>query len=179
MAAETPPGGRPPERERRKLKTAQRPPKGGSEVVAALNDLLTGELTAINQYFLHAKLCKNWGFSKLASKIHAESIDEMRHADELIERVLYLDGLPNVQRLGRIRVGETVREALEADLSLEYEAIPKLRDAIALCHATGDHGSRMLVEKILKAEEEHLDWLETQLRLMDNVGDDVYLAEQI
>ncbi|MBA2320319.1 MAG: bacterioferritin [Deltaproteobacteria bacterium] len=157
----------------------RRPPKGGTEVVTALNDLLTGELTAINQYFLHAKLCKNWGFTKLAAKIHAESIDEMKHADALIERILYLDGLPNVQRLGRIRVGETVREAMEADLSVEYDAIPKLRDTIALCTATGDHGTRLLVERILEAEEEHLDWLETQLRLMDNVGDDVYLAEQI
>ncbi len=165
--------------EKRKSKMTKRPPKGGSEVVAALNELLTGELTAINQYFLHAKMCRNWGFEKLAAKTHAESIDEMKHADALIERILYLDGLPNVQRLGRIRVGETVREALESDLSLEYEAVPRLREAIALCTTQGDHGSRILCERILVSEEAHLDWLETQLRLMDNVGDDAYLAEQI
>ena len=112
--------------------------KGGAEIIAALNEILTGELTAINQYFLHAKLCRNWGFDRLHTKIHAESIDEMKHADQLIERILYLDGMPNVQRLGRIRVGENVPEMLEADRGLEIEAIPRLNVAIALTVAHGD-----------------------------------------
>jgi bacterioferritin len=153
--------------------------KGGPNIIAALNEILTGELTAINQYFLHAKMLKNWGYHRLAKKIHHESIDEMKHADELIERILYLDGLPNVQRLGHIRVGETVPEMFAADMELEKEAIPRLNAAIALCVAEGDNGTRVLLDEILEDEEEHLDWLETQQRLVAQLGEVPYLAEQM
>lgn len=153
--------------------------KGGKDIVDALNEILTGELTAINQYFVHAKLCRNWGYERLRKKIWDESIDEMKHADDLIERIIYLGGIPNVQRLGRIRIGENVREVFESDLELEREAIPRLNDTIALCRDQGDNGTRHLLEKILVDEEEHLDWLETQLELMDRLGDPIYLAEQI
>lgn len=153
--------------------------KGGKEIVDALNEILTGELTAINQYFVHAKLCRNWGYEKLRKHIWDESIDEMKHADDLIERIIYLGGIPNVQRLGRIRIGENVREVFEADLELERQAIPRLNDTIALCREHGDNGTRHLLEKILVDEEEHLDWIETQLDLMDRLGEPFYLAEQI
>ena len=153
--------------------------KAGKPIIDALNDVLTAELTAINQYFLHAKMCQDWGFERLYKKIHAESIDEMKHADALIERILYLDGLPNVQKLGRIRIGENVREIFECDMGLELDAIPRLNKAIALCTEVGDNGTRSLLEGILVSEEEHLDWLEAQIGLMDTVGDPAYLAEQI
>jgi bacterioferritin len=148
-------------------------------VVAALNEVLTGELTAINQYFLHGRMCRNFGYTRLANKIHAESIDEMKHADALIERILFLGGLPNVQRLGKVNIGETVPEMLECDLALELEALPRLQKAIALCAERGDHGSRMLFDRILASEEEHTDWLETQLGLIQQLGATAYLAEQI
>jgi len=150
-----------------------------AKVIKVLNEVLTGELTAINQYFLHAKMMQNWGYKRLGGIIHKESIDEMKHADELIERVLYLDGLPNVQRLGRVSVGETPRECLEADLALEYEALPRLQEGIALCRDEADNGTRALLEDILRSEEEHVDWLEAQLNLMNELGDVAYLAEQI
>lgn len=153
--------------------------KGGVEIIAALNEILTGELTAINQYFLHARLCKNWGFERLNKKIYAESIDEMKHADQLIERILYLDGLPNVQRLGRIRIGENVPEMLDADKGLELDAIPRLNTAIALCTSHGDNGTRALLEGILRSEEEHLDWLETQEKIIATIGLQEYLSQQI
>jgi bacterioferritin len=153
--------------------------KAGPNVVAALNDILTAELTGINQYFLHAKLLENWGLPRLAAKVRAESIDEMKHADELIERILYLEGLPNVQRLNRIRVGESVPEMYQSDLELERDAIPRLNAAIALCVAEADNGTRAMLEEILRSEEEHLDWLETQLRLIDQLGLPAYLAEQM
>jgi bacterioferritin len=153
--------------------------KSGKEVIDALNEVLTAELTAINQYFVHAKILANQGFHRLAGQVRAESIDEMKHADALIERILYLDGIPNVQRLGRIRIGEAPREMFEADLALEQEAIPRLNGFVALCRDLGDNGTRALLEEILRSEEEHLDWLETQLGLMDRLGEVAYLAEQL
>ena len=153
--------------------------KAGQAVIDVLNDVLTAELTAINQYFLHAKMLDNWGYKRLAKIVRDESIDEMKHADEVIERILYLEGLPNVQRLGRIRIGETVREQFECDKTLEEEAIPRLNGHIKTVREAGDNGTRALLEHILVDEEEHLDWLEAQLGLMERVGEQAYLAEQI
>ncbi len=153
--------------------------KAGKEIVDLLNEVLTGELTAINQYFLHAKMFENWGYRRLYEKVYHESIDEMKHADVLIERILYLDGVPNVQRLGRVRIGENPEEMLKADMALEQEAIPRLNDGIALCRETGDNGTRHLLEEILVSEEEHLDWIEAQLHLIQEVGLQNYLSEQI
>lgn len=148
-------------------------------IVPLLNEVLAWELTAINQYFLHAKMCEDWGYSRLHAKLRHESIDEMRHAEALIERVLYLDGLPNLQRLEKLNIGETVKEQFRSDLALEYLAIPRLNDAIAACRDAGDNGTRSLLEEILRSEEEHIDWLETQLALIDQVGEANYLSQQI
>ncbi len=153
--------------------------KGSDKVIDLLNEVLTAELTAINQYFIHAKMCGNWGFVRLGKKIRDESIDEMKHADELIERILFLEGIPNLQRLGKVNVGETVKEQFELDLQLEYTAIERLKDGIALCREERDEGSRDMLEHILISEEEHTDWLETQLELMKTLGEQKYLAEQI
>lgn len=153
--------------------------KAGENVIAALNEILTGELTAVNQYFLHAKMLENWGYLRLAHKLRTESIDEMKHADELIERILYLEGVPNVQKLDRIRIGEDVPEMFRSDLALEQEAIPRLNKAIALCVAEGDNGTREMLARILESEEEHLDWLETQLHLVDQLTLAGYLAQQL
>ena len=153
--------------------------KGDPKVIDLLNEVLTGELTAINQYFLHAKMCKNWGYKALASYIHKESIDEMKHADMLIERILYLEGLPNVQRLGKVNIGQTVPEMLRNDYAVEGVAIPLLNKGIQLCREAGDNGSEDLLTKILVAEEEHADWLEAQFDLMKQVGEPNYLAQQI
>ncbi len=153
--------------------------KGSQKVVDLLNEVLTNELTAINQYFLHARMCENWGYERLWHKIRDESIDEMKHADELIERILYLEGLPNVQRLGKVNIGQTVDEQLRVDLDLERRAIPMLNDGIALCRAEGDNGTADLLEDILEAEEEHANWLEAQLSLVEQVGLQNYLSEQI
>jgi bacterioferritin len=153
--------------------------KGKPEVIDALNEILTGELTAINQYFIHARMCGNWGYKRLCEKIKAESIDEMKHADRLIQRVLFLDGVPNVQRLGKINIGQTVPEQLKLDLEVERVAVPKLNQFIELCRSLGDNGSRDLLEDILKAEEDHVDWLEAQLTLLAQVGEAQYLAQQI
>ncbi len=153
--------------------------QGDEAVITALNEILTGELTAINQYFLHSRMQNNWGFVKLGHATYDESIDEMKHADELIERILFLEGHPNLQRLNPIRVGETVEEQLVADLELEHDAMARLRPAIRLALDTGDTGSRMLFEKILQAEEEHVDYLETQLHLYRTLGAQDYLAQQI
>ncbi|MCB9683684.1 MAG: bacterioferritin [Alphaproteobacteria bacterium] len=153
--------------------------KAGKQVIDALNEVLTAELTAINQYFLHAKMLENWGFLGLAGKVRAESIDEMKHADQLIDRILYLEGVPNVQKLGRVRIGEDVAEMWRSDLTLEQEAIPRLNTAIALCRDQADNGTRQLLDEILASEEEHLDWLETQLHLIDTVGLQAYLAQHI
>ena len=147
-------------------------------VINALNDVLTAELTAINQYFVHAEMCGDWGYKRLHDRIRAESIDEMRHAEKLIERVIYLQGIPNVQKLGRIRIGESVHEQLKLDVALEYEAVPRLNKGIELCRENGDNGSRLLLEEILASEEEHIDWLESQLDQIEQMGIQNYLATQ-
>ena len=153
--------------------------KGDAKVIEYLNKALYNELTAINQYFLHAKMLKNWGFKELAEHEYKESIDEMKHADKLSERILFLDGLPNFQALGKLRIGETPREILECDLALEQEALPPLREAIAYCESVADYVSRQLFVDILDSEEEHIDWLETQLDLVARLGEQNYLAQQL
>ena len=153
--------------------------KGDAKVIEFLNKALYNELTAINQYFLHAKMLKNWGLKELAEHEYHESIDEMKHADKLSERILFLDGLPNFQALGRLRIGENPLEVLRADLALELEAIPLLREAIAHCEAVNDFGSRKLFSDILVSEEEHVDWIETQLSLIERIGEANYLAQQL
>lgn len=153
--------------------------KGHSKLIEMLNEVLTGELTGINQYFVHAKMCENWGYKRLYEKIRKESLEEMQHADELIERILYLEGIPNVQRLGKVRVGETVPEQLKVDLALEKEAVERLNRAISLAVEVGDNGTRELLESILTSEEEHIEWLEAQLTLLRQVGEQNYLAQQI
>ena len=152
---------------------------GNDEIIELLNEVLTAELTAINQYFVDAKMIGNWGYERLAAKFREDSIDEMKDADALIDRVLYLEGMPNLQRLGVVRVGETVPEKLSAALDVEREAIERLNRGIALCTERGDNGSRDLLEHILEGEEEHADWLETQLALIGQVGEAHYLAQQI
>lgn len=153
--------------------------KGNDEVLTLLNLLLTNELTAINQYFIHAKMCENWGFQRLAAKVRDESIDEMRHADMVISRILFLEGVPNLQRLNKIHVGETVKEQFEADLQLEYAAIAFLNQGIAKTRDIGDNASEDLFTRILVSEEEHTDWLETQLELIRQVGEQNYLSQQL
>jgi bacterioferritin len=153
--------------------------KGDAKVIEYLNKALYNELTAINQYFLHAKMLKNWGFKELAEHEYKESIDEMKHADKLSERILFLDGLPNFQALGKLRIGETPREILECDLLLEQEALPVLRDAIAYCESVADYVSRQLFANILDSEEEHIDWLETQLSVIDRIGEPNYLLTKL
>ena len=153
--------------------------KGDAKVIEYLNKALYNELTAINQYFLHAKMLKNWGFKELAEHEYKESIDEMKHADKLSERILFLDGLPNFQALGKLRIGETPREILECDLALEQEALPPLREAIAYCESEADYVSRQLFANILDSEEEHIDWLETQLSVIDRIGEPNYLLTKL
>jgi len=149
------------------------------KVIEHLNKALKNELTAINQYFLHSRMCKDWGLKRLADKEYEESIDEMKHADELIERILFLEGLPNLQDLGKLYVGQHVREVLECDLKLEMEALPVLRDAIAYCEEVNDYVSRRLFTDILESEEEHVDWLETQLGLIEKTGLENYIQSQM
>jgi bacterioferritin len=153
--------------------------KGDQKIIDLLNEVLTGELTAINQYFLHAKMCGNWGYQRLHEHIRKESIDEMKHADMLIERILYLEGLPNVQRLGKINIGQSVVEMLKNDLGVESVAIPLLNKGIDDCRKAGDNGSEALLIGILTSEEAHVDWLESQLDLVKQVGEAHYLAQQI
>jgi bacterioferritin len=152
---------------------------GNDEVVEILNAVLTAELTAINQYFADAKMFENWGYGRLASHFRDESIDEMKDAEELMDRILFLEGLPNMQRLSSVRVGETAAEKFELALALEVEAIERLNQGVARCTEVGDTGSRDLLARILHGEEEHADWLETQLGLLRQLGDTAYLAEQI
>ncbi len=153
--------------------------RGDPAVIEALNNILTAELTAINQYFIHAKMCRNWGFHRLAKHNRDESIDEMKHADEVIERILFLDGVPNMQRLGPVRVGEAVPEQFKVDLELELEAVKRYNGAIALCTEKNDAGTRELLEELLKDEESSVDWHEAQLGLIQTLGVERYLAEQL
>ena len=153
--------------------------QGDKKVIEYLNKALENELTAINQYFLHARMYKNWGYAKLNEKEYHESIDEMKHADKLIERILFLEGLPNLQNLGKLMIGENPQEMLGCDLKLEKLAIPLLREAIAYCETVSDYISRELFESILDSEEEHVDWLETQLGLVEQIGIQNYLQSQM
>jgi bacterioferritin len=153
--------------------------RGDPQIIEALNDVLTAELTAVNQYIVHSKMCENWGYTKLQKKKREFAIEEMHDADEIIERILYFDGVPNMQRLNPVRVGETATEQHKLDLDVEVSAIDRLNKGIALCRDKGDNGTRELLETILKGEEKHADWLEAQLHLIDEVGKEQYLAEQI
>ncbi len=151
--------------------------KGDSKILALLNEVLKAELTAINQYFLHAEMCANWGYYKLAGTTRKESIEEMTHAEKLMERIIFLDGTPNMSELFRINVGQNVSQQLKNDLQLEYEAVRRLNQGIALCRDSGDDGSRELLKSILLDEEHHIDWLEAQLHAIDEMGVQNYLAQ--
>ena len=153
--------------------------KGDPKVIEHLNTALKLELTTVNQYFLHARMFKDWGFSKIAKVEYEESIDEMKHADALIERILFLEGLPNVQDLGKVLIGENVKECLECDLEAERRAHPVYKEAIAYCESVGDYVSRQLFDEILNSEEEHIDFLETQLGLIEKIGEERYLQSQM
>jgi len=153
--------------------------KGDAQIIKSLNEILTAELTAINQYFIHSRMCANWGYQKLAEKKREESIGEMKDADKIIERILYLEGVPNMQKLNPVRVGEDPVEQHRNDLIVETEAIARFNKAIALCRDKGDNGSRELLEGILTGEEDAADWLEAQLHIIDEIGKEAYLAEQI
>jgi len=153
--------------------------QGDAKIIEALNDVLSAELTAINQYFIHHKMCENWGYARLSQKKRSESIEEMHHADHVIERILFLDGVPNMQRLYTVRVGENPIEQHEVDLALELEAVKRLNEAIRLAREKGDNGTEELLESVLKDEEEGIDWLEAQLHLVKEVGRERYLAEMI
>ncbi|HVY26838.1 MAG TPA: bacterioferritin [Polyangiaceae bacterium] len=153
--------------------------RGDAEILDVLNEILTSELTAINQYFIHYKMCENWGYKRLAKKKREESIEEMKHADKVIERILYLGGVPNMQRLSPVRVGEEPIEMHKLDLTLELEAVARLNRAIQLCLSKNDGGTRDLVEKILSEEEDAIDWLEAQLHQLADMGRENYLAQQL
>jgi bacterioferritin len=152
--------------------------QGDTEILAALNDILTSELTAINQYFIHHKMLENWGYLRLSQKKREESIEEMKHADKIIERILYLDGVPNLQRLSPVRVGEEPIEMHRLDLELEREAVARLNQAIALCLDKKDAGTRELLESLLEDEEDSIEWLDAQLYIVKDIGRERYLAEQ-
>jgi len=153
--------------------------KGHDEVIKMLNEVLTSELTAINQYFIHAKMCEDWGFQRLAAKKKEESIEEMKHADAVIARILFLEGVPNMQRYFPVKVGDDAIEQHKLDLELEYDAVKRLNAGIATCRDLGDNGTRELLEMILHEEEEGIDWLEAQLHLIESIGRERYLSEQI
>ncbi len=152
---------------------------GDPKIIEALNDILTAELTAINQYFVHFRMCENWGYEKLAKKKREESLEEMSHADKIIDRILYLDGIPNVQRLYAVRVGQDATEQHQLDLELEKAAVERYNKAIALCRELGDNGTRELLDQLLKEEEDAVDWLEAQLHIIREIGKEHYLAQQI
>jgi len=153
--------------------------QGNAGLIEALNEVLTSELTAVNQYFIHYRMCENWGYGRLAHKKREESLEEMKHADEIIERILFLDGTPNMQRLSPVNVGEEPVEQHRLDLALELDAVARLNGAITQAREASDNGTRDLLERILKDEEESVDWHEAQLYLVENVGREAYLAEQI
>ena len=153
--------------------------RGDDEIISLLNEQLTSELTAINQYFLHAKMQANWGFTELAAHTRAESIEEMHHAERVTDRILFLEGLPNYQRLFSLRVGQTVREQFQADLAVEMEVLERLRPGITLCWEKRDITTANLLEQILSDEENHIDYLETQLELMDKLGEQLYLSQLV
>jgi bacterioferritin len=153
--------------------------RGDDEIIALLNEQLTSELTAINQYFLHAKMQQNWGLTKLAAYTKSESLDEMRHAELITDRILFLEGLPNYQRLFSLRIGQTVREQLQADLAIEVEVVERLRPGIKLCRDKGDITTARLFEEILTDEEHHIDYIETNLELIDRLGEQLYLAQLV
>ena len=153
--------------------------KGDAEVIQVLNDVLCAELTAINQYFIHAMMCEQWRLTRLAKHMREESIGEMKHAEEVIDRILYLDGRPNMQKYMKINVGKTVPEMHQVDLELETDAVARLNPGVELCRAKGDNGTRLLLEKILHDEEEHIDWLEAQLQQIQDMGVPNYLARQV
>lgn len=153
--------------------------KGSQKIIDALNEVLTGELTAINQYFLHSRMLKDWGLEKLAKLEYDASIDEMKHADQIIQRVLFLEGLPNVQKLDRIHIGQNIEELIDCDLKVEYAAVPRLKECITLAEAEKDYISRDLFASILASEEEHVDWLETQKGLIEKVGVQNFIQTQI
>ena len=153
--------------------------KGHADIIANLNKVLAGELTAINQYFLHARICTDWGYKILGKKIYEESIDEMKHAQELIDRILFLEGLPNLQKLNGLRIGQNIEEIMKGDLALEHDNIPNLREGIELCMQHKDHVTREMLEHILVSEEEHVDWLESQMKIMSDIGVENYLSQQV
>lgn len=153
--------------------------QGDKQVISYLNKVLTSELTSINQYFLHARMYKNWGLDELNEKAYKKSIKDMKQADDLIERILFLEGLPNLQQLGRLRIGEHTEEMLQSDMDFQMEQLPLLREAIAYCETASDYVSRELLESILEYEEDHVDWIETQQYLIDNAGIENYLQSQM
>jgi len=153
--------------------------KGNEDVIQVLQDVLCAELTAINQYFIHARMCENWKYKRLAEHLLKESVGEMKHAQVIIDRILYFDGYPNMQKYMKINVGKTVAEQHQADVQLEYDAVARLNAGIELCRAKGDNGTRALLEDILKSEEDHIDWLEAQLHQIQEIGIQNYLAQQI
>ena len=153
--------------------------KGSTIIIQGLNDILCGELSAINQYFLHSRMCKNWGYQKLAKYIYEESISEMKHATALADRILFLEGIPNFQKISKINIGSTVKEQLESDFALEKDAILKLKNTIEICYDNHDHGTRELLENILKDEEGHIEWIDTQLSIIKNIGYANYLSQQL
>ena len=153
--------------------------QGDPGIIELLNDVLTAELTAINQYFIHSKMCSNWGYERLAEHAREESIEEMKHADEIIERILFFEGVPNMQRLNPVRVGETVPEQFQLDVELEYAAVKRLNDGIAACVTAGDNATRALLERILVSEDDHIDWIETQQEAIRQLGEAHYLAQQL
>ncbi len=153
--------------------------KGNDQVIQVLNEVLCAELTAVNQYFVHSMMCRNWGYRKLADYLRKESIGEMKHAQEVIERILYLEGVPNMQKYFKINVGQNVRQQMEFDVAVEYDAVKRLNDGIEVATKAADNGSRAILEGILRSEEEHIDWLEAQIHVIQEAGYENYLAQQL